>query len=265
MCLVTIDFPVVPTKSFSVWLLIVSSGLVLTGCGPDLTRPGWKPPKALPEKSASAKFLEAQAALLSSMRFHFDYVNYRPLSSVKKEISKVVAKYPPRMVGGSPDVTSLEIDRVTDAEFKRFLQAAGFQPRDIECARDYTEMCPPRWADLGDGETCEPPPGLFSDCQPIKFGGMTPLQKSAAAFACAETVFPCVDECLTRDYSRTCPENWRLIKGTTKCRAPDDYVKPCIKVYDFADHSALLKRKFEKICKVNWKCKKSVGVLKLHV
>jgi CPW-WPC domain-containing protein len=241
------------------WVLIILVPIVeFSGCGPNLTRPGWKPPPDEKPKNATEQFLEAQADLLARLTFHFDYLNYSPLSGVKKEIMRVIAKYPPHMVGGSPRITSLHVDQLCDRMFKNYLtEKAGFQPHDIECARDYSQLCPPRWADLGDGETCEGPPSMFEneECRTVKFGGMTPVEKSEAAFKCGETKFPCLDECLVREYDETCPERWTPVPGTSKCVAPPDYVKPCIKVYDFQDHKPHLKRKFEEICKVNWKCK----------
>jgi CPW-WPC domain-containing protein len=239
----------------------------ISGCGPNLTRPGYKPPEEEKEQSPTQQFEEATHLMLSQMRFHFDYINYRPLSGVKSEISRVISKYPPRMIGKSLELTSLEIDRLIDSIFKSFLAEAKFEPHDIECARDYSEMCPPRWADLGDGETCEGPPG-FNDneeCREVKFGSMTALQKSAAAFKCGETRFPCVDECLARDYSRVCPDGWSSIAGSGVCRAPPSYLKPCVRRYDFTDHGVHLKRKFESMCKVNWPCKaKRLGVIQEH-
>lgn len=241
--------------------------MLLEGCGPSLKRPGYKPPEPEKEPSAEEKFLEGQTQLLSQLTFHFDYLNYRPLSGVKAEISRVVAKYPPHMVGGNKAVTSLQIDKLSDRKFKNFLtEKAGFVAHDLECARDYSQLCPPRWADLGDGETCEAPPNMYENdaCRTVKFGGLTPIEKSNAAFACGETRYPCLDECLVRNYDKTCPERWTPVPGTQKCVAPPDYVKPCVKIYNFANHGEHLKRKFETMCKVNWECKQPVGNVNKH-
>ena len=249
------------------WLVLGVAGL-LGGCGPDLRRPGWKPPEPEREKSAIEKFQDATHVLLSQLRFHFDYINYSPLSGVKSEISRVVAKYPPHMIGTSSiEITSLEIDKLTDNKFKSFLTDAGFAPHDLECARDYSNLCPPRWADLGDGDTCEGPPAQFQDeeCRQVKFGGLNPVEKSAAAFKCGESKFPCRNECLYRDYDEICPERWTRVPGTYKCVAPADYVKPCSRVYDFTDHGSNLKQKFESMCKVNWKCRqRTIGNINSH-
>ncbi len=237
-------------------LVVVYTVFWLEGCGPNLTRPGWKPPEPEKEKSPIEKVQEMQHLLLSQLRYKFDYHNYSPLNGAKGEISKIVAKYPPHMVGTSTEITSLEIDRLIDEKFKAYLEDIGFSSHDVECARDYTPLCPIGWADLGDGETCEGPPALFQDqeCRQVKFGGMNPIDKSAAAFKCGESKFPCINECLYRDYDELCPERWTPIPGTRKCMAPQDYMKPCIKVYDFTDHGPKLKKKFENLCKVNWKC-----------
>ena len=203
--------------------------------------------------------------MLNSLRFHFDYLNFRPLSGVKQEVLAVVAKNPPHQVGGSPQVLLLHIDSLIDSELHAFTSNENFAPHELECARDYSDLCPIGWADLGDGLNCEAPPSMFQNeqCRTIKFGGLTPLQKSSAAFACGEAKYPCLNECPVRDYSQTCPEGWSLLHGSA-CRASGEYKRPCVHMYDFSDHSAKLKRRFESLCKVAWPCATNKGRIQPH-
>ena len=249
----------------SMWIVGGLIAVAFCGCGWSLERPGYKRPPDPTVKPPMQQFLESQQKMLDSLRFHFDYLNFRALSGVKQEVLGVIAKNPPRQVGGSPRMLLLHIDGLIDAEFHAFTSSVQFAPHELECARDYSDLCPVGWIDLGDGRTCEAPPALFmnEECRTVVFGGLTPLAKSEAAFKCGESRYPCLNECPVRDYSATCPDGWWPLQGHV-CQAPDSYRRPCVFTYDFADHSTKLKKKFEDICKVVWPCKINRGLVRPH-
>ena len=238
----------------------------MVGCGPSLQRPGWVPPPDTTPRPAMEVFHESQSDTIRQLRFHFDYLGFSVLTGVKQEVMRVLSKYPPTTSGGSSEVASLHIDSLIDAQFHQFTTSLGFAARDLECVRDYSRLCPSRWVDLGDGMTCEAPPALFSNqqCRQVTFGGLTPIEKSAAAFACDESKYPCRGECV-QDYSSVCPEGWSQSNPpSTVCTAPATYVQPCVRTYDFADHSPKLKRKFGEMCKVVWPCMRALTPIHQH-
>lgn len=248
-------------KSISMWpgrVTRVFFGLVFflwSGCGPDLTRPGYKPP---PDKPAIAVFQDAQKQLLSQLRFSFLHTNFQVLNGVANDVQQVISKYPPSaQMALNPQVLTLHIEGLIEQVFLEFMGSKNFDERDVECVRDYTELCPTRWVDIGDGVTCESPPELFenSECRTVQFGGLTPLAKSATAWNCGNSVYPCRNACM-QNFSAICPEGWSSPMPAKKsvCVAPPTYFKPCVTVYDFADHNWTQKRKFADMCKVKWPC-----------
>ena len=230
--------------------------LVLSGCGPYLTRPGYKPP---PEGHTPIQdFQDAENALLGKLKFSFSHSNFDVLKGVSSEVKRVIRNYPPDAVSGAnPQILSLHIEKLIDQVFTGYMDSKGFEAtHDKECVRDYTQLCPSRWVDTGDSITCESPPSLFEneECRSVQFGGMTPLEKSSAAWNCGESKYPCRNECI-QNYSQLCPNGWKPLKpGSTTCIAPRSYTHPCVTVYDFKDHNIKLKRRFADMCKVSWPC-----------
>jgi CPW-WPC domain-containing protein len=247
------------------WRLCVLLAFFLIGCGPSLTRPGYTPPKDPPVVPPLVAFQNAETDTLNNLLYRFTYTKFSVLDGVKQEVYQVLSKYPPNLTGKGR-AFDLRIDGLIDQFFKASAQSLGLSPHDMECVRDYTNLCPYQWTDVGDGMTCEGPPSMFSnpECQTVKFGGMSPLEKSAAAFACAEAKYPCRNACM-EDYSVICPTGWERHGRTAVCMAPQDYLEPCVKVYDFADHNSRLKRKFSNMCKVNWPCKGRFSQVNPHV
>jgi CPW-WPC domain-containing protein len=231
-------------------LFCVLACIFLTGCGPNLTRPGYKPP---PDKPAIELFQDAQKDLLNQLRFNFLHTDFAVLNGVANDVHQVITKYPPMTT--NPQVLNLHISGLIEQIFLEFLSSKGFETRDMECVRDYSELCPERWTDTGDGVTCEGPPELYeqADCRTVQFGQLTPLEKSQKAFECGKSTYPCRNTC-PQDYSKLCPVGWAQFKRTSVCVAPPTYVKPCVSAYDFTDHNWTQKRKFSEICKVNWPC-----------
>lgn len=229
----------------------------MNGCGPNLTRPGFHPSPEPPVKSPLELFQEAEADVLSKLQFKFDYVGFAPLDGVAQEVLRVLYKYPPDKIGGTGKLLSLHANDVIDKEWKSYMKQRKAGNVDLECARDYRDLCPLGWSDLGDGMSCESPPSMFGNepCRKVKFGQLSPLEKSQVAFQCGESVYPCLNECKYKDYSSVCPEGWtkeRLDKEV--CIAPSEYSLPCVHRYDFKNHSVKLKKKFEALCKVQWPC-----------
>jgi CPW-WPC domain-containing protein len=241
---------------------ILLSGIlvgVLIGCGPDLTRPGYKPPPSTTTRSPIVVFQDAETDLLSSMRFDFPQKNFRILNGISSEINRVIKTYPPGAISHESNQSlQLRIQGLIGEVFSQYIASRGFDARDMECTRDYSRLCPPGWIDVGDGQVCESPPALFEDesCRQVSFGGLTPREKSDAAFACQGSVYPCKDACLS-DYSQPCPDGWiPRNPGSAVCKAPETYIKPCVNLYDFTDHNSKMKSRFEQTCKVKWPCKR---------
>lgn len=230
-------------------LLLVPVYVLLSGC----RRPqSFKNP--LPEKPPIQLFQDAQNHMLSQLRFAFVHTGFEVLNGVSNDVLQVISKYPP--TGLSPQMLNLHIEGLIEQIFLEFTTAKNFNQRDIECVRDYTQLCPERWIDVGDGTTCESPPELFenSQCRTILFGGLTPLEKSQSAWDCGESTYPCRNASCMQNYSQTCPTGWTLLGKSATCMAPQTYYKPCVTVYNFADHNWTQKRKFGDMCKVRWPC-----------
>ncbi len=233
--------------------------LFLAGCGPDLTRPGYKPPPDTTTRPPIEVFQDQENALIASQRFEFAHKNFHVLKGVLGEVNSVIKQYPPGSVSGNnPKVLNLHILDLVDRVFKEYMDKQGFQIRDMECVRDYSRLCPVGWVDLGDGVRCQSPPALYErpDCREASFADLLPVEKSNLAFSCDESVYPCYKECL-RNYTNPCPVNWNPVtRGSLVCQASREskYTKPCVSVYDFSDHNIKMKKKFEKICKVFWPC-----------
>ena len=242
------------------YYLVIATFLVYSGCGTDLTRPGYKPPPDTTTRPPIEVFQDAENDLVSSLHYEFAHKNFHVLKGLLGEVNSVVKQYPPGSVAGgnNPKILNLHILNLIDQVFKEYMSRQGFDVRDMECVRDYSRLCPKGWTDLGDGSTCESPPALYEkpECRVLTFGGLLPVEKSNLAFSCAESVFPCYKECL-RNYTNVCPMNWSPVKnGSMVCRADlgSNYTKPCVSIYDFTDHNIKMKRKFESICKVFWPC-----------
>ena len=240
------------------------------GCGPRLDRPGYHPPPDSSTRAPIEIFRDAENDFIKQMNFHFTYYNFNVLSGVKGEVMQVISKYPPNSIGAGT-VLSMTISNLIETVFTEKMASLGFQPRDMECVRDYSRLCPSRWVDLGDGVTCESPFYMFQDeaCKQVKFGGLNPVEKSEAAWNCAQSKFPCRHAC-NMDFSRTCPEGWKPLTGAVSstgsiCIAPPEYKQPCVKVYDFAGHNFKLKRKFADMCKVTWPCRAKQVPISSHL
>ena len=241
---------------WSIFVLVLVS-LGMHGCGPSLQRPGYRSPRDRPPVSDIVVFENAQNEALDQMRFYFAYKSFSALNGVKAEILKVISKYPPGTVRATGRVLALQVDKLIDERYRAKIEQFGMLPRDMECVRDFSRLCPSRWTDLGDGQTCLSPPSLYvnEECRQVVFGGLNPLEKSLKAQSCDDSKYPCIGECL-QDWSKLCPDGWSP-KGpkSTVCVAPPSYIQPCINSYDFYDHNARQKRKFADLCKVNWPCK----------
>jgi len=236
--------------------------VALIGCGPKLSRPGFEPSSPPPTKSPMQLFQEAQADVLSKLTFKFDYLKFSPLDGSAQEVLRVLYQKPPEAIGGRGPILALHVNDLIDKELKDYASSTvRAEPYDIECARDYRDLCPSGWTDLGDGDTCESPLALYENeqCRTVKFGNLTPLEKSAAAYRCGKSTYPCLNECKYKNYDAVCPDGWSRGRLDNEiCDAPKDYTVPCVRRYDFKYHSVKLKRKFEGICKVTWPCSSTV-------
>lgn len=239
-------------SSSMLWCVFLLS---LTGCGPNLSRPGYHPSTPAPTKSPMQVFQEAQADVLSKLKFKFEYLGFEPLEGVAQEVMRVLYQYPPERIGGKGPILALHVNDLIDKEWKKYSGLKKVGNHDLECARDYRELCPLGWTDLGDGVSCESPASMYENelCRVVKFGDLPPLQKSSRAYECGKSVYPCLNACKHRDYTAVCPQGWKRREGEV-CVAGKDYSVPCVHRYDFKDHSVRLKKKFEAICKVEWPC-----------
>jgi len=240
-------------------VLVALLSVTQYGCGPNLTRPGYKPPADETTRPPLEVFQDAESEMLKNMKFEFPQKNFEILNGIAAEVNRIIRQYPPGSVSlETPQVLQLHIQEIIGNIFLEYMQKRQFDVRDTECVRDYTELCPVGWVDLGDASTCESPTSLFAreECKKIEFGNMTPLEKSNAAFACDEAVYPCRNACKVRNYSQPCPVGWKPTSpGSSVCQVPiERYSKPCVNYYDFTDHNSKMKKKFERICKVVWPC-----------
>jgi len=229
---------------------------LVVGCGPDLTRPGYKAPPDTTTRPPIEVFQDAENELIASQRYEFAHKNFHVLKGVLGEVSSVIKQYPPGSVSNqNPRILNLHILDLIDQIFKEYMTQQGFQVRDMECVRDYSRLCPSGWTDLGDGMRCESPPDLYGrpDCRVANFGGLMPVEKSNLAFSCDESTYPCYKECI-RNYTDSCPVNWFPVRPGSKVCLGVNYTQPCVSVYDFTDHNIKMKKKFEKICKAVWPC-----------
>lgn len=115
------------------------------------------------------------------------------------------------------------------------------------CIRDYSHACPDEWLDIGDGN-CHAPNEYNGPCSTIVNYAEN---KEKTARLCGAD-WPCKNSC-KEDFNSTCPANWVLNK-VGNCVAPKNYEGPCITTVDFSEHSRVLKKKWSKLCEVNWPC-----------
>lgn len=132
--------------------------------------------------------------------------------------------------------------------------------QDLTCERNYRTLCPQRWVDAGDGETCLAPIDYAGPCSKfIKYGNMTPAAKSQRALECG-TEFTCIGEA-PQDAAKTCPMSWNEDLDHS-CVAPADYMGPCVGRKSFAGFSTEEKASWGRSCGVSWPARKTLEELR---
>jgi len=120
-----------------------------------------------------------------------------------------------------------------------------------QCRRDYAQLCPLTWMDVGSG-FCEAPAGFHSDCLArYKFDVYSAEQKEKLGSVC-DIAWPCEETC-TKNYAASCPDAW--VSGEKgMCLAPPSYAGPC----DYGLNATLLdaaqKAAFSSKCGADWPC-----------
>ncbi|SJK85968.1 Plasmodium falciparum CPW-WPC domain [Babesia microti strain RI] len=116
---------------------------------------------------------------------------------------------------------------------------------------DLSSPCPINWALAFDGKTCIK--GYFArgnhNCgRSIDIKDSTPAERIAIASICG-VEYP-VSGTLSRDYSQTCPENWKLTEKF--CIAPTQYNGKCVKLKDFHNLTQEQRLKWSIECDAYW-------------
>ncbi|CEM06821.1 unnamed protein product [Vitrella brassicaformis CCMP3155] len=89
--------------------------------------------------------------------------------------------------------------------------------------RDYDNPCPSGW--VFDGAVCEAPQSYVGGCErTFNPQGKSKDEKEQFSSAC-QVSWPCKEKPCTRDYSRSCPEEWEERHGM--CHPPASYTGPC--------------------------------------
>ncbi|SBT49625.1 CPW-WPC family protein [Plasmodium ovale wallikeri] len=124
-------------------------------------------------------------------------------------------------------------------------------PEEEMCEINYSEMCPEGWVNLGDGVHCISPVHYNGPCEKkVSFKNATPRSKYNFSTRC-NVSWPCMGNCI-EDFSKECPQNWTLRKGT--CYAPKRYKGICVRKKNFTHFSEAEKKIWGNICGVNWPC-----------
>lgn len=136
------------------------------------------------------------------------------------------------------------------------LSDESLDANEVLCIRDYSQLCPSGWTDVGDGSTCQAPKEYQGKCKPkLAWGGLTPQQKRQQASRCAAT-FPCIGQCIA-DYSRQCPQTWiQDINGD--CLAPLGYSGRCVLRKSFSSMKQSEKKAWAQACDVSWPCRGTI-------
>lgn len=118
------------------------------------------------------------------------------------------------------------------------------------CQRDYSQVCPDLWTDIGAG-FCEAPVGFESDClSRYKLDVYSADQKERLSKVCGFQ-WPCTQSC-SKDYAAPCPEGWTEEKQF--CLAPGSYAGPCDVGLNATLLDAAAKAAFEVKCAVEYPC-----------
>ncbi|PFH38245.1 cpw-wpc domain-containing protein [Besnoitia besnoiti] len=121
-----------------------------------------------------------------------------------------------------------------------------------KCVRDYMQLCPAGWTDIGGGQ-CSAPFSYSGRCsRTSSFAGLSREERERWSAAC-DVYWPCQGPC-KRDYSAACPEGWTLAGGEGKCRAPVGYDGPCGPVESIGSFDTETKQLFENRCNVRFPC-----------
>ncbi|KEP65560.1 UNVERIFIED_CONTAM: cpw-wpc domain-containing protein [Hammondia hammondi] len=121
-----------------------------------------------------------------------------------------------------------------------------------KCVRDYTQLCPAGWTEVGGGH-CSAPFSYSGRClRTMNFAELSRPDRERWSAAC-DAYWPCQAAC-KRDFSVPCPDGWTSIGGEGKCKAPEGYVGPCGPVESVGSLDSETKQLFEKKCNVLFPC-----------
>lgn len=124
---------------------------------------------------------------------------------------------------------------------------------ECDAGRDYAQLCPSSWKEIGDG-FCSAPAEAGAKCATMyKFDDMTVDAKQDLAITCSFS-WPCKVSC-DQDYSSACPEGWTETMANL-CMAPADYAGECEYSIDTAQMTASQKLAFANKCAVVFPCTK---------
>jgi CPW-WPC domain-containing protein len=127
-----------------------------------------------------------------------------------------------------------------------------------ECSegRDYDQLCPAEWSDIGGG-ICEAPSTYGGSClKQYKFDTYTLEKKEQVGHACGFQ-WACRAPCL-RDYSSACPDGWtELSFSPGMCQAPPTYIGECPFGANMTGTTPDQKAAFELKCSVKYPCRTS--------
>jgi len=142
-------------------------------------------------------------------------------------------------------------DALERGEFARECDAPW--PCKDTCARDWAQLCPAGWDDVGAG-FCESEAGDVGSCSNrYNFDGFSIDQKERLAKVCDFT-WPCVVPC-HKDYEVQCPEGWSQAAGGM-CVAPGDYAGECDFGFNATGVSSSQKLALEDKCAVQYPCQR---------
>jgi len=155
-----------------------------------------------------------------------------------------------------PDEPDLAVEKAVADGLVRALSDEAMEVSEVMCNRDYSQLCPSGWADTGDATTCRAPKDYQGKCTlTVKWGGLTPQQKSQQASKCV-VEYPCVGQC-TPDFSKPCPVAWSEdVNGD--CLAPSGYTGRCVLRKSFRGMRKSEKSSWARACDVIWPCQKAL-------
>jgi len=124
--------------------------------------------------------------------------------------------------------------------------------------KDYSDLCPSHWVEVGDDGRCEAPPSYSGFCNDtLSFVGLSGDAKQEVEVACS-VCWPCNESC-ARNYALPCPNGYAS-KTMNAIEYGDASGDACVAIseteceYEISFRDAAEKASFARRCSTSWPC-----------